>query len=478
MLTVWQPLIIDDVAFQLSFAATAGIILLATRLQEALSGALGRFLPQGAASIVAESAGVTGAASLAVLPVIAVTFGRMSLVTLPANLLAGFAFPLILVTSAATAAAGAISNDLGRIAGGLAYLPLHWLVQVGRVGAAVPGATLNVGGDGSLAALSFLVAGAFIAFALQRFRAAPLPVESVRGPRLRPALIAAALLVLATAALWANFALGSRPATLRVTFLDVGQGDAILIETPAGHRILVDGGPSGARLSQALGGALPSDTRRFDLVVLTHGQDDHVAGLVSLVERYDVAHVLASPLDGTSAAYAAWVEALAVRSIPIEEAVAGQWLDLGKGTRLEVLGPPVTLLRGTVDDLNNNSVVLRLVHGQVSFLLTGDIAAAGEEALLAQPEELRSTVLKVAHHGSDGSTTPALLEAVRPAVAVITAGAENSFGHPSPTTRLRLSGVPLLRTDTNGQVRLVTDGRRLWSDVEEDDVEVVDRTRY
>ena len=135
-------------------------------------------------------------------------------------------------------------------------------------------------------------------------------------------------------------------------------------------------------------------------------------------------------------------------------------------------------LAGTVDDLNNNSVVLRLVYGQVSFLLTGDIAAAGEEALLAQPEELRSTVLKVAHHGSDGSTTPALLEAVRPAVAVITAGAENPFGHPSPTTRLRLSGVPLLRTDTNGQVRLVTDGCRLWSAVEGDDVEVVDTTRY
>jgi competence protein ComEC len=107
-----------------------------------------------------------------------------------------------------------------------------------------------------------------------------------------------------------------------------------------------------------------------------------------------------------------------------------------------------------------------LVYGDVSFLLTGDLAADGEAALLDAPVDLRATVLKVGHHGSDGSTTPAFLDAVSPSVAVISVGDENTFGHPSPTTRLRLAGVPLLRTDDNGDVRFETDGTSLWVDFE------------
>ena len=139
-------------------------------------------------------------------------------------------------------------------------------------------------------------------------------------------------------------------------------------------------------------------------------------------------------------------------------------MELGDGAFFEVLAPSSRLLTGTEDDLNNNSVVLRLVYGQVSFLLTGDLAAEGEIALLESPFDLRATVLKVGHHGSDGSTTAAFLDAVSPAVAVISSGAENTFGHPSPTTRLRLAGVPTLRTDENGDVRFETDGASLWID--------------
>jgi competence protein ComEC len=141
---------------------------------------------------------------------------------------------------------------------------------------------------------------------------------------------------------------------------------------------------------------------------------------------------------------------------------AGQSLDLGDGVRIDVLGPPQEALHSTEDDLNNNSVVLRLVYGSVSFLLTGDLAAAGEDALLSSGAVLHSTVLKVGHHGSDGSTTSAFLDAVAPEFAVVSVGEENAFGHPSPTTRLRLAGVSLLRTDLNGDVRFQTDGSSLW----------------
>jgi competence protein ComEC len=257
-------------------------------------------------------------------------------------------------------------------------------------------------------------------------------------------------------------ALEPDPGHVRLTVLDVGQGDALLIESPQGGRILVDGGPSGALLMQALGRALPASERRIDLIVLTHPQDDHVTGFVELLQRFDVGAAIAGPQAGESGAYLAWRGGLTRANVPLLTASAGQVIDLGGGLRIEVLGPPLDALAGTEDDVNNNSVVLRLVHGAASFLLTGDLASEGEAALLASGLPLQSTVLKVGHHGSDGSTAPGFLESVAPEVAVISLGEDNAFGHPSPTTRLRLAGIPLLRTDLNGDVRFETDGARLW----------------
>lgn len=452
-LTAWQPLIVDDVSFQLSFAATVGIVLVAANLAERLQAALPSWL--------AELTAVTVAASVAVLPVIVASFGRVSLVALPANLLTVPAFPVIILGSGLTALAGVVSTDLGRFVGNVAYLPLTYLVHVGRAAADLPAASVSIDGLGTAEAAALYGLVALLIIAVLRWR--PRLPEPRPSPRIRPALLASVVMLALAAAVWRD-ALSAGEARLEVTVLDVGQGDAILIETPAGQRILVDGGPSGDRLLQALGRELPASAHRVDLVVLTHGQDDHVTGLVSLLERFDVGAVLTSPLPGETAAYRAWRDAVERRTVPLREAVAGEWVDLGGGLRLEVLGPPPRLIRGTADQLNDNSVVLRLVFGPVSFLLTGDLAAAGEEALLAGGGDLRATVLKVGHHGSDGSTTSPFLRAVRPGMAVISVGAENPFGHPSPTTLLRLAGVPYLRTDHNGRVRFRTDGDALWVD--------------
>jgi len=246
----------------------------------------------------------------------------------------------------------------------------------------------------------------------------------------------------------------------------VGQGDAILIQDPAGHRILVDGGPSGRAISEALGRETSFWDKGLDLVVLTHPEEDHLNGLVTVLERYDVERVLASPMETDSAAYDAWRQAAEREGAPYYEAAPGEWFDLGRGARLEVLGPPTDLIQEGDDKLNNNSVVLRLTWGGVSFLLTGDLEKAGEEALLDQGEELRSTVLKVAHHGSADATSDALLAAVHPAVAVISVGADNWYGQPSPQVLERLGDSLVYRTDLNGRVKLSTDGERLWVEVE------------
>jgi competence protein ComEC len=459
VLVAAKPLLIDDVSFQLSFAATLGIVLASQRLRVLFLPRLA-LLPGWLATFLAENAAITTAASLAVLPVIAGTFGRISLVSLPANLLAAPVFVLALLGSAATALAGVLHPGLGRITGEVAYLPLNALVRIGRVAADVPGASLEVSGIGTIEIGAMCVAVAAMILLVHRLPAVVDTEPASRG-RVKPALAAAALVLVAAVFVWWG---DLRPDTdhLSLTVLDVGQGDALLIETPAGARILVDGGPSGARLVQALGRQLSPSERRIDLIVLTHAQDDHVTGFVELLQRYEVGGALAGPLDGQTAAYEAWREELAQLDVPLHVATAGRSIDLGDGVRIEILGPPPEALSDTQDDYNNNSVVLRLVYGSVSFLLTGDLAAEGEDALLASGADLHSNVLKVGHHGSDGSTTPAFLDAVGPELAVISAGADNNFGHPSPTTRLRLAGVPLLRTDLNGDVRFETDGSALW----------------
>ena len=465
VLAAWRPLIIEDVSFQLSFAATLGMVVLAPALSRRLSNHLAR-LPGGLASFLSEQASLTAATSVAVLPIIAGAFGRVSLVAVPANLVAVPLFPFVLGASFATAVAGAVSSEAGRLLGVVGQQLLSWFLWLGEAAAGLPFASLSLSDLGTLEAALLYVPIGVVALLLVGARP-PVPVEPGAGFRLRPALAwALVILPLAAYAWWDAFDDDGRRLTLSI--LDVGQGDAILIETPAGRRVLVDGGPSGVGLARALGGELPPSARRIDLVVLSHGQDDHVTGLITALERYEVGCVLAGPSPGASAAYGAWREALAERSACVRLAVAGDWIDLGGGARLEVLAPPSPPLRGGADDLNDNSVVLRLVYGDVSFLLTGDVAAAGEEALLAGGADLRATVLKVAHHGSDGSTTPAFLAAVRPRVAVISAGADNPYGHPSPSLELalRLAGVPELRTVANGRVRLRTDGRDLWAEFE------------
>jgi competence protein ComEC len=358
-----------------------------------------------------------------------------------------------------------ISSSLGRMVGEVTYLPLAYLVWLGSNAAGLPQASVSLGKISATEAALAMAVLLPVVLILARAWLQPGLSEPTPSWQLRPALWASLVVVILSGFIWRD-ALQAQNRELIVSVLNVGQGDAILIQTPNGHRILVDGGPSADRLQQALGRELPASVHRIDLMVLTHGQDDHVTGLVSVLERFEVGSALTTGLQGESAAYDAWRDAIAGNGVTLREAQAGHWIELGSGVRLEVLSPPERLLNNTDDDVNNASVVLRLVYGGISFLLTGDLAFEGEAALLQSGANLQATVLKVAHHGSDGSSTPEFLGAVQPRLAVISVGATNTYGHPSPTTRLRLQGVPLLRTDQHGTVRLRTDGLKLTAEAE------------
>lgn len=267
--------------------------------------------------------------------------------------------------------------------------------------------------------------------------------------------------VLALVAITAWLALRGLPdGRLHVYFLDVGQGDAILIQAPDGRQILVDGGPSPTALLNGLGAVLPFWDRSLDLVVLTHPDGDHITGLIPLLERYRVGQVLDVPQSDTSVLAKSWLANLEQAQVSRTYAVRGMRLPLGD-LLITVLNPGATLLTGTNSDDNNNAAVLRLDYGRTSLLLTGDAEQEAEADMIAAGLPLRADVLKVGHHGSNGSSSPSFLAAVAPRLAVIQVGADNTFGHPHPDLIERLAGVEILRTDRNGRIEVISDGQRL-----------------
>jgi competence protein ComEC len=258
---------------------------------------------------------------------------------------------------------------------------------------------------------------------------------------------------------------------LHVWVLDVGQGDAIMIRTPSGHTALVDGGPGATPLLTSLGRNLPFWQHHIDLVVLTHPHDDHLLGLVELADRYSIGQVVQTVFTSTfgNDARAYWLRALQVRNVPVHHPRRGDRIEFpaDPDLSLQVLSPtsPEARFEWRGGDLNNTSIVLRLDYGPHSFLLSGDAQMEAEQNMaLHSPHDLKSTVLKVPHHGSDTSSTPRFLDLVRPQVAVISSGEGNKYGHPAQQTLDALGSVDaqIYRTDEDGTVEFIADGERLW----------------
>ena len=381
--------------------------------------------------------------------------------------------PLALATSAVAALAGLVWTPLSIAIGWLAWAPLSYLLALVDGAARLPGGLLHLGGmtPAMVWAYYALLAGA--AYCLRRWHDADAepaprgPRVAFRGVRLRWAALA---LFLACAIVW-TAAANASDGRLTVTFLDVGQGDAVFIESPSGVQLLIDGGPDPDLLHRELGSVMPFWDRSLDVVVLTHPDADHLNGLVSVLERYDVAFVAETGVESTSAQYASWRRFLADRpAAAVIVAYAGQTLHTGDGVVVSVLNPPPDLPPWTPDIRNNSGVTLRVSYRDIAFLLPADIHAYAEQALVASGAPLEAAVLKAPHHGSATSSTQMFLDAVQPEFVVVSAGAENKFGHPAPEVVERLAGAVGLEnvyvTAEHGCVQFTTDGDRLWRETE------------
>ena len=245
-------------------------------------------------------------------------------------------------------------------------------------------------------------------------------------------------------------------ANLEVDVISVGQGDAILVSSPIGKHLLIDGGEAEA------GPAVLAVLRQrnacpLDMILLTHRHADHLGGLKRVVEECGARLFMDGGYQHDSAIYARLLDTLEKHHVPLYQAESGRQIELGGGAVLTLLGPPQPFIEKATDSVNANSVVSRLEMGKTSMLFAGDAEAQAENRLLASHVTLRSTVLKVGHHGSRTSSTKAFLQTVSPRL-VIVSNADGDPKHPHPETLERLKGVQVLQTAREGTIHLVLDG--------------------
>jgi competence protein ComEC len=455
------PPVLWDVGFQLSLLATAGLVWFGASIERRLAALPGW---------LREPIALTLAAQLTTLPVILVNFERLSLVAPIANVLVVPFVPIAMLLSAVAAVAGVLTglvhvpvlgDAVAWFAGGAAWLVLRVIVTLGTAVASIPGAAVPVSIPPVLAVAWFPLL-ALGSWALR----APDPDEPAAGlsPPGRGAALVARLVrplpvvtALVAALLVISF-LNRADGRLHLVALDVGQGDAILVETPVGRTVLVDGGPDPELTLRRLGAHLPFFARRIDLLVLTHPHQDHVAGLVDVLDRFRVGALLEAGIPFENAAYDRLLADASRTGVPVVLARSGDRIAIDPSTSLEVLYPSAEDASAPLpeDDINNGSVVMVLRSGGFSALLTGDAEAPVEGALIARGAIPPVDVLKVGHHGSRSSTSSALLEAAAPAVAMISVGAGNEYGHPAPETLAALAarGVTIERTDLDGDVEV------------------------
>ncbi len=462
-----EPDLIRNPSFQLSFAAMAGLVFVSPKL-EAAFGAIGdRYVSNptlnGLVHRASSAIAVSVAAVIATWPLTTYYFGTFSplgplvtIVTVPV-------MPAIMVTTLATCALGVFA-PLAHVAGWLAWLPLSYLITVINAFGSISFASFqNIAFPTPVIAVYF--AAMILVLLAVHFRSSLRKILVSTAARFSGFPLKWSAIPLATVAclIWAaNLTLPD--SRLHVDFLDVGQGDAILIKR-GNAEVLVDGGPDPQLLLNALGKKMPFWDRSIDAIVLTHPDSDHLTGLIEVLRRYSVGRIVASNSTSDSPVFAEWQSTIKRLGLSTVQAESGVGISMGDGVSLAVINPLQSDAIPGASDTNLDSVVIRASLGKVSFLLTGDLPDSAERRLIIERANLRSTVLKAGHHGSSGSTSQEFLAVVDPAIVVVSVGTGNAYGQPSAEVIDRITGLgrDIFRTDEQGTIEFITDGQRLWA---------------
>lgn len=458
VILIFRPRSLYDSGFQLSFAAAWGIVYFYPLLDELLV-----WLPTWRRYLV-----VPLAAQLAILPLVVYYFGFIPLLSLPANLVAIGLVGVIVILGLAVFTAALIwpflAVTLATATGLLINLLLTFLTGLSNL----PGITLFLAVPQPLMVVAYyLFLIGLREFWLRRHEPRWLALWHWR----RKELGLLAVLILATFLIY-FYPLG-RPGELKVTFIDVGQGDAIFLTTPSGQHMLVDGG--GRPYDQGnfdIGEKVVvpflrrQGVRHLDVVVSTHPDADHLEGLTAVVRQLPVSLVVVPPIHGAmQGEYASFLAELKARNIPWQEAGRGMILALDPEVNIQILHPGREI-RESKSDGNNNSLVIKVIYQQFSLLLTGDIEAEAMDDLVAAGLDVQSTIFKVPHHGSRYGLKQEFLEKVKPLAVVISVGEKNNFGHPAAEIieYWQERSIPVFRTDRQGAIIIKSDGEHLQVD--------------
>ena len=432
LLLAWSPYSLLDAGFQLSFAAVAAIFVVVPRLEQTLAGYP---VPHSLAEVVA----VSGACGLATAPILLTQFGVVPLYSIPANALAAPVVAPLLGIALVTALVAPVAPPLAAVLAWVNGWFAAYLAACARVVGGLPYAAVSA--RAALIVAAVVLGAAYL-------------VARLGCPRGR-AYAAIALAAALVAGGWRlhGSSVPSPPTGLRISFLDVGQGDGALIQVPGGA-VLVDEGPPEAKMASQL---RRLGVTSLSLVVMTHPQRDHVGGAAEVLKKLSVGAVLDPAIPNESTDERAARAAARGRGVRIVVARAGEAFRIG-GLELHVLWPDGPGTPG--DDANNHAIVLVASYGQTDALFTADAESDVTGRLQLPPVE----ILKVAHHGSADAGLADELKELRPRVAVISVGAGNDYGHPTASTLATLRAVPGLavyRTDLNGRVVVESDGRRV-----------------
>lgn len=436
VLLVWQPQLATDYGFAMSVLATAALLVLAPPWARALQR---RRVPP----LLAESVAVAAAAHVVTAPIIAALAGQVSLVAVPANVLAEVAVAPATVLGFGAAVLAPVWLPAGRLLAELAGWPCRWLVAVADYFGGLHGATVPWPG-GLAGGLSLLAVSAAVAALLLR----PAPRRLLTVAALAAVLVQ--IPVRSATSAWP-------PPGWILVACDVGQGDALVLHAGAHAAVQIDTGPDPVAVDRCL-----RDLGITDVAVLaiSHYHLDHVAGLAGVLRGRHVGRVLAGPLDDPESGLDLVTDQLGARGLTPAPIRPGLVLDVGD-IHLESLAPPIAF-HGTRSDPNNSSLVLRATVAGRRILLPGDVEIEAQQSMLAAGVDVRADVLKVPHHGS-AYVDPDFLAAVHAQVGVISVGLHNDYGHPSPILLRHLArlGVPARRTDRDGDVAVTARGGAL-----------------
>lgn len=446
ILLLYNPNSLFNIGFQLSFAATLSLILFYKTIRNHIDF---KFIPKVLTDVLAA----TIAAQLGVLPMIALYFNKISLISIVANLLVVPLVEIVTILGFVMVIIGQLSILISQLIGYVNSTILTFILWVSKASSQIPYSVITVTTPPIVFILIYYIIVLFFFWYKPTFK------FQVKYRYYFAALgLGTALIIITTLT----------PGNLEVVFIDVGEGDSSLIRTSTGKTVLIDGGGKSSKLytdpnigeTIIIPFLLDYGVSKLDLVVATHAHDDHIGGLKPVLKDFPVENLIL-PYNSDNKGFNEILDISKTKNISTRFCRKGDIIRLDLKTTLKVLFPEQESTVNTTS-LNNTSLVLKLLYKNTSLLFTGDIDGEVEKQLLEENSNLKADILKVAHHGSMYSTTDGFLEAVKPKAAIISVG-KNTFGHPSTSVieRLDIKKIKLFRTDEDGAVIVSTDGERI-----------------